>query len=133
MASTLIVDDNLLIRTLLRKILGDAGHEVIGEADNGLTAAGLVRGLRPELVTLDLVMPGRRGLETLRHMLMIDSSLTVVVCSASLDEPNVLRAIQNGAKGFIVKPFNRVSVLKNVNAALPLDRRRLQVGSGALG
>ncbi len=125
MASILIVDDSLLIRTLLREIFEDAGHEVIGEADNGLTAPGMVRELRPQLVTLDLVMPGRRGIETLQHMLMIDPSLTVVVCSGCLDEQKVVDALRSGAKGFIVKPFTPASVLENVSSALHLDPARL--------
>ncbi len=118
MARVVIVDDNLLCRTLLRRILSDAGHEVVGEAQDGLEAPARVHELRPELVTLDLVMPGRSGLTTLEHLLMVDSSLTVVVCSASLNEHNVIAALRLGAKGFIVKPFNPEAVLDAVHDAL---------------
>ena len=91
----------------MRRILSDAGHEVVGDAQDGLDAPARVHELRPELVTLDLVMPGRSGLTTLRHLLMVDSSLTVVVCSASLNQHNVIEALRLGAKGLIVKPLAR--------------------------
>jgi two-component system chemotaxis response regulator CheY len=118
LARILIVDDNLLIRWLLHDILGAGGHEVVGEAKDGLEAPGCVRDLRPDLVTLDLVMPGRSGLPTLKHLMMLDHSLPVVVCSAFLNENHVLHALRLGAKGFIVKPFDRESVLSAVSCAL---------------
>ncbi len=121
LARILVVDDSLLIRKVLRELLTEAGHEVVGEARDGLEAPVRVRELAPDLVMLDLVMPGRSGISTLQHMLMIDPSLAVVVCSASLDERRVLRALQLGAQGFIVKPFGREHVLNAVEEAL---RRR---------
>lgn len=117
-ARILIVDDNLLCRSLLREIISGAGHEVVGEAVDGFEAPQLVRALRPELVTLDLVMPGRNGLTVLQHLLTIDPWLPVVVCSASLDSVRVISAIRIGAKGFIVKPFTPNSVLDAVRSAL---------------
>ncbi len=117
-ARTLIVDDSLLCRSLLGEILRDAGHEVVGEAADGLQAPQRVRELQPELVTLDLVMPGRDGLLTLRHLLMIDPALVVIVCSAALDAQRVLGAVRLGAKGFIAKPFTRSSAREVVEHAL---------------
>jgi len=96
LARVLIVDDNLLCRALLRQILSDGGHEVVGEAQDGVQAPACVHELRPELVTLDLVMAGRDGLATLKHLPMVDPFLTVVVCSASLDQRNVIDALRLG-------------------------------------
>ena len=118
MARIIIVDDNLLIRTQLREILTDAGHQVVGEAENGAAAPALIRELCPDVVTLDLVMPARDGLATLEHLLMVQPSLAVVVCSASLDQHRVISALRLGAKGFLVKPFDRNSVLKSIRDAL---------------
>ena len=110
MPRVLIVDDSLLIRTLLREIFSDAQHEVVGEARDGLEAPARVRELHPDLVILDLVMPGRDGLATLEHLLMIDPGLAVIVCSASLNQRKVIAALRLGAKGFITKPFDRNAV-----------------------
>ncbi len=118
-----IVDDSLLIRRLLREILTEAGHQVVGEAEDGLRAPLVVRELRPDLVVLDLVMPGRSGMSALRHMMLVDPALTVVVCSASLSESKVIEALRLGAKGFIVKPFDWRQVLDAVHGALGCGSR----------
>ena len=114
----MIVDDSLLIRTLLREIFSEGQHEVVGEAGDGLEAPALVRELHPELVILDLVMPQRDGLTTLEHLLMIDPGLAVIVCSASLSQRKVIAALRLGAKGFIMKPFDRNTVLNTARDVL---------------
>lgn len=114
----MIVDDSLMIRTQLCEIFSSAGHEVIGLAADGLDAPSLVRELRPDLVTLDLVMPGRDGLTTLEHLLIINPEMAVIVCSASLTEPTVIRALKLGARDFIRKPFDREIVLDVTSRAL---------------
>jgi two-component system chemotaxis response regulator CheY len=118
LARILIVDDNLMVRTLLRAILESAGHDVVGEAHDGLQAETSVRSLRPDVVTLDLGMPVRGGLDSLPYLLQFDPSPAVVVCSALLTERRVIAALQLGAIGFIVKPFARATVLSEVGAAL---------------
>jgi two-component system, chemotaxis family, chemotaxis protein CheY len=117
-ARVVIIDDSLLIRRRLREILTEAGYEVIGEAVDGLRAPLAVRELGPDLVILDLVMPGRSGMTALQHMLLVDPSLSVVVCSASLTEARVIEALRFGAKGFIVKPLDARQVLDAVRDAV---------------
>jgi two-component system chemotaxis response regulator CheY len=107
-----------MIRTLLREILESAGHHIVGEAHDGLQAETSVRSLLPDLVTLDLGMPVRAGLDSLPYLFEIDPSLPVVVCSALLTERRVIAALLLGAIGFIIKPFDRASVLTEVDAAL---------------
>ncbi len=124
MARILIIDDNVLIRTLLREILGDGGHEVVGQAPNGVEAPGSIFELRPDVVTLDLVMPGRTGFTTLHHLLMLDSSLAVIVCSAALSQDRMAEARRLGAKGFIAKPFTRQAVLATVRDVLEHAERK---------
>jgi two-component system, chemotaxis family, chemotaxis protein CheY len=118
LARIVIVDDNLMIRTQLDQIFSSAGHDVIGLAADGLDAPLLVRDLHPDLVTLDLVMPGRDGLTTLEHLLIIDPGLAVIVCSASLQQQTVIRALKLGATDFIRKPFDRETVLDVAGRAL---------------
>ncbi len=118
MARVVIVDDNLFIRTLLREILLDSLHEVVGDAGDGERAMEIVRSLRPDVVILDLVMPTRNGLDTLPYLMTFDPRLIVLVCSASLSRRKVIAALHLGAKGFIPKPFSRQTVLDAVGEAL---------------
>ncbi len=118
MARVLIIDDNVLIRTLLREILTDGGHDVVGQASDGVKATAALHTFRPDVVTLDLVMPGRTGAMTLHHVLMLAPSLAVIVCSAALTPATRQDAKRLGARGFIEKPFDRHCVLDAVQQAL---------------
>ncbi len=128
MARILVVDDNLLIRTLLREILSTGGHEVLAEAANGEEAIAQAAAGRPELITLDLVMPGRDGLQILTELRRLDPRVLVIVCSAWLTKPRVTAALRLGASGFLAKPFDRATLLETVDQALAdadlRDRRR---------
>jgi two-component system chemotaxis response regulator CheY len=118
MARILVVDDNLLIRTLLREILGAGGHDVVAEAANGKQAVAQAIETRPELVTLDLVMPGPDGLEVLGQLRHVDPRVLVIVCSAWLTKPRVTSALRLGANGFVAKPFDRAKLLGTVEQVL---------------
>jgi len=114
----LIVDDALFMRNLLRDLFSAAGWDVVGTAADGNEALLKYRDLRPNLVTMDIVMPERSGLEALQDILAIDPDAVVIMCSALGQESMVLEAIQNGAKDFIVKPFQKEQVLEVVNRVL---------------
>ena len=118
MAGVLIVDDNLLICTLLRQILERAGHTVAGDAPDGVTALSQVAALDPELVILDLVIPRLDGLATLQALRRDNPRLPVIICSAGLTRSRVIRALQLGANAFIAKPFDRTTVLDTVTQAM---------------
>jgi len=118
MARIVIVDDSLAIRAQLRAILEEAGHEIVGEAADGEHAPELVASVRPDLVTLDMVMPGRDGIATLRHLHLRQPGLRVVVCSASATERRVLEALRLGASDFVTKPFDPAKLLAAIDAAL---------------
>ena len=108
----LIVDDALFMRNLLRDIFVSAGWEVAGEAADGHEALKQYLTLRPDLVTMDIVMPERSGIEALQDILSQAPDAVIVMCSALGQESMVLEAIQNGAKDFIVKPFQAEQVLE---------------------
>jgi two-component system chemotaxis response regulator CheY len=114
----LIVDDALFMRRMIRDILEGSGrYEVVGEAATGLEAVTFFQETCPDVVTLDVVMPGMDGIEACRQILRADPGATVVICSALGQESMVLEAIAAGARDFIVKPFapERVlSVLDNL-------------------
>jgi two-component system chemotaxis response regulator CheY len=111
MRRLLVVDDALFMRKMISGVAAEAGWEVVGEAGNGVEAVALYKQLRPDLVTMDLVMPEMGGLEALRLIRASDPEAKVVVVTA-LDQKQVLMdSIHGGAIDFIVKPFERHRVL----------------------
>ncbi|PLX83520.1 MAG: response regulator [Desulfuromonas sp.] len=107
----LIVDDALFMRNMLKDIFVRAGYEVVGEASNGVEAVERYRELRPALVTMDIVMPIKSGIEALQEITKENPEACVVMCSALGQESLVVEAVQAGAKEFIVKPFQEKRVL----------------------
>lgn len=107
----MIVDDALFMRNMLKDICMRAGFEVVAETDNGETAVELYREHRPELVTMDIVMPRRSGIEALQDIMAADPQARVVMVSALGQDSLVLEAVEAGARDFIVKPFKEEKVL----------------------
>ena len=110
----MIVDDALFMRTILRDIFTRAGFEVVAEADNGEDVLPLYREVAPDLVTMDIIMPRRSGLEALRELMATDPAARVLMVSALGQESLVLEAIDAGARDFIIKPFKEAKVLEAV-------------------
>jgi len=102
----MIVDDALFMRNMLRGILEEEGYEVVAEAGDGAEAVVKFRDVRPEIVTLDIIMPIKNGIEALREIMAIDPNARVVICSAVGQESLVQKAQSVGARDFILKPFN---------------------------
>lgn len=117
-ATILIVDDAAFMRAMLKRILEDAGFEIVGEAVNGREAVQLYEELNPDLVTLDLVMPEMGGMEALQAIRGRDHKAKVVIVSAVDQRENLLEAIRSGATEYIVKPFDESRVMKAVRRAL---------------
>ena len=111
MKRLLVVDDALFMRKLICGVAAEAGWEVVGEAANGLEALALYDRLRPDLVTMDLVMPEMGGLEALRQIRAEDPDARVVVVTALDQKQALMDSIREGAIDFIVKPFERQRVL----------------------
>lgn len=116
--SILIVDDAAFMRKMIRKALMNGGYDKIIEAANGKEALELYKAERPALVFLDITMPERSGLEVLDDILTEDPAARVIMCSAIGQELVIARAIQRGARDFIVKPFKEEEILKLVEASL---------------
>jgi len=114
--SVLIVDDALFMRSMIRDILTNTGRfEVIGEAANGREAVKKYQELKPELVTMDIVMPELDGIEATREILRADPQAVIVMCSALGQEALVIESIAAGARDFIVKPFTPEKVIRVVD------------------
>lgn len=107
----LVVDDNDLMRTLLRGMLRGEEYRVVGEARNGLQAVDAVQRLAPDIVCLDVMMPEMDGLEALQAIKQARPETVVVMITGNPSKENVEESIQGGASGFIVKPFNLAKVL----------------------
>ena len=118
MARVLIVDDAAFMRKLLTDALTNGGHEVVGEAGNGIEAVARWQELRPELTTLDITMPEKDGLAALAEIMAIDPSAKIIMCSALGQESKVLEAMKAGAKYFVVKPFEDSRLIAALNKAI---------------
>jgi len=111
-AGTLLVtDDSLIIRQIIKDMATNAGWTVIGEASNGQEAIERYRQLRPDAVTLDLVMPEHDGLYALRGIMQFDPQAKVLLVSA-VEQRGVLKdAFKAGAADFVAKPFDKENLL----------------------
>jgi two-component system chemotaxis response regulator CheY len=110
MRRLLIVDNAMFMRKLIHGVAIEAGWEVAGEAGNGEEAIALYAQLKPDLVTMDLVMPVMGGLEALRQIRALDPKARVVVVTALDQKQALMESIRDGAIDFIVKPFERERV-----------------------
>jgi two-component system chemotaxis response regulator CheY len=116
--SVLIVDDALFMRMMIRDILSKDGFDVVGEAENGVEAVERFKEMRPDLVTMDIVMPEMDGIEAVKQIMKIDPDAKILMCSAMGQQPLVVEALEAGAKDFIIKPFQPSKVIEAVEKAL---------------
>ncbi|MCW2920235.1 MAG: response regulator receiver protein [Thermoleophilia bacterium] len=118
MARVLVVDDAMFIRHIISDLLTQHGHEVVGEACNGIEAVERFCELRPDVTTLDIVMPEKDGIAALREIMSEDPDAKVIMCSALKEKPMVLAALQAGACDYIIKPVKPERILEAVAKVL---------------
>jgi DNA-binding NarL/FixJ family response regulator len=112
-----VVDDHDLFRTGLKNLLQEQGVKVVGEAPNGQTAIRLVSDLAPDVVIMDLNMPGLTGVETTRHLVGIAPLTRVVVLTISADDDDVMNAVMAGACGYLLKDSSIEDLIAGIRAA----------------
>ncbi len=117
----LIVDDAAFMRSMVREIFLEAGYEVVGEATHGAEAVQRYQELKPDLTTMDIVMPYKNGVEATREIVRGHPQALVVICSALGQEALVLEALEAGAADFVVKPFRSEDLLQVVRKVLGED------------
>ena len=105
MAKILIVDDSRTSRKILRTILEGAGHEVIGEAVDGVDGVNKFQELTPEITTLDITMPNMDGLEALKEIKKLNANAKIIMVTAAGQQSKMVEAIKSGASEFVTKPF----------------------------
>ncbi len=111
----LIVDDAMFMRKMLGDILRNAGHDVVGEAENGNVALKKYRELLPDLVTMDITMPECNGIDGVKKIKEEFPNAVVLMVSAMGQENMVIDSVKSGAKGFIVKPFDVDKILTTIS------------------
>lgn len=115
----LIVDDTLFMRSMLKEILQESKNfTVAGEAESGRQAIDKYIELKPDAVTMDIVMPDMNGIDVTKKILEIDPEANIVLCSVPGQESLVVESVLAGARDFIIKPFTREKVLKILHGAL---------------
>ena len=110
----LVVDDTIFMRTVLKKMLTEAGFNVIGEAGNGIQAIEMAQQLKPDIITLDITMPEMDGIEAIEKILEVSPDTRIIMCSAMGQHSKVVEAIKRGARDFVVKPFEKTRVLQAI-------------------
>ncbi len=118
MPKVLIVDDAAFMRATLKGMLEKNGYEIAGEAENGNECVEKYKEVQPDIVTLDITMPHKDGLQALKELKQLDSSVRVIMISAMGQENLVKDAIISGAKGFVVKPFKEETVVNSLQKIL---------------
>jgi DNA-binding NarL/FixJ family response regulator len=113
----LLVDDHDLFRTGLKNLLEEQGVQVVGEAPNGQMALRLVPELVPDVVIMDLNMPGLSGVETTRHLTGMAPLARVVVLTISVEDDDVMNAVMAGACGYLLKDSSIEELLAGIRAA----------------
>ena len=103
----LVVDDASFVRMALGQILMEDGHEIVGEAADGVEAIEKYKLLKPDLVTMDITMPVMGGIDSLKGIIQFDPNAKVIMCSAMGQQEFVFQAIEAGALDCIVKPFDK--------------------------
>jgi two-component system chemotaxis response regulator CheY len=101
----MIVDDSNIIRRRIERSQQIARMEVVGAACNGVEAIDLARRTEPDVVTMDLTMPEMDGIECVRELVAMNPRVLILVVSALADKATAVEAIEQGANGFLCKPF----------------------------
>lgn len=114
--TVLVVDDSLLIRKVLIKLLSENGYQVVGEATNGREGVELYKKLEPDIVTLDITMPVMDGITALKLIKEYDPEAMVAMISAAGQKDKLMEALREGAELFFTKPFNAQEVISTLRS-----------------
>lgn len=118
MAKILIVDDSRTSRKIMRKVLEECGHEIVGEATNGEEGVIKYKELNPDAVTMDITMPKMDGIECLKVIRHYDEDAKVIMVTAAGQKDKMVEAIKNGAAEFLTKPFSEEAIKKTFEQVL---------------
>jgi len=117
----LVVDDSHFMRNLIGNTIKDLGYDGVYYAEDGFAAVEKAGKIKPDVVTLDVSMPGMDGIEAVKKILEVSPSSRVVMVSAVTSQIAIKQALQNGAKDFIKKPVDRTEIENMLNRFLTSD------------
>ncbi len=106
MLNILVVDDSILMRNNIKSYVESLGHNVVGEADNGSIAVSMCRDLKPDIITMDITMPDMDGITAIAKIREFDDKVNIIVATSHGQEEIIMKALQSGAKGYVLKPIN---------------------------
>ncbi len=121
MINILIIDDSKTIIKMLSRMLSYMNHNVVATAENGQKGIALYKEHKPDLITMDINMPGLSGIQALEAILQFDKNANIIMLTSLSDDKYVLEAIQKGAKGYILKPLNYQKIEECINSIIKDD------------
>lgn len=119
MLNVLIVDDSLIIRRNMSKIITSLGYKVMGEAKNGQEAVDMTKKLCPDLITMDITMPDMDGITAVKHIVEFNKDVRIIMSTSHGQEQMVLDSIKAGAKGYLLKPISEEKLALTINKVFP--------------
>lgn len=119
--SVFIVDDHSFFRAGLRSLLGEQGFEIVGEVPNGEAALPLIERRRPDVIVMDLAMPGMSGAEVTRRICQSGQAPAVLVLTVSTGQDDVIDALEAGAAGYLLKDAPADEIARAIHSALEGD------------
>jgi len=114
----LVVDDAVVMRMMIKDILSKNGYEIVGEAQNGADAVEKYKSLRPDIVTMDMVMPGMDGVSAVKQIIADDPGAKIIMCTSMGQDALLKEAMDAGAKTRITKPFRPSEILEVIGKVL---------------
>ncbi|OGS24929.1 MAG: hypothetical protein A2297_04075 [Elusimicrobia bacterium RIFOXYB2_FULL_48_7] len=118
MAKIMVVDDSRFMRLTLKNMLENNGHQVVGEAENEAEAVVKYTALKPDIVTMDIIMPVESGITAVKKIIALDPAAKIIMVSAMGQEKILEDAKQAGAKGFVVKPVKQAELAEAIKKIL---------------
>ncbi len=118
MSNILMVDDSKTSRKILRGILEENGHVIVGEAVNGAEAIEMYKALHPDITTMDITMPVMDGLTALKEIMEFDPTAKVVMVTAAGQKTKMIDAIKYGAAEFLAKPFEATQIIDIISKVI---------------
>jgi two-component system, chemotaxis family, chemotaxis protein CheY len=119
MLKVLVVDDSLIIRRNLSKILESAGYMVVAEAKDGHEAIELYTRHKPDFVTMDITMPEMDGITAVKEIKKLDKDAKIIMVTSHGQEDMVIGAIRSGASGYLLKPINIMKLRDSIRKVFP--------------